>query len=240
MRGRLRDMPRRIAQNTTTREARSAAALDRDRIIGTAIDLADRDGIDSLSMRKLGQALRVDPMSIYNHVRDKDELLDGMADAVVGEIEPPPRTSDWRRSLRETILAARSTMLRHPWAAAVLASRQDPGPATMRYTETVLGRLRDGGFSMELAHHALHVFGSRAFGFSQDLFDDKGQPVPDAEALGAMARELAADFPNIAELMGIVQHEGGLGGCDDDVEFVFALDLILDGLDRLRAGSSGR
>jgi AcrR family transcriptional regulator len=209
-------------------------SLSRDRILATAVDLADREGIESLSMRKLGQALGVDPMSLYNHVRDKDDLLDGIADAVVGEIEPPPEVDDWRSSLRDTMLAARRTMLRHPWAAGLLESRQDPGPATMRYMETVLGRLRRGGFSIELAHHGLHVFGSRVFGFSQDLFDDKSQPMPDADALGAMARDLAATFPNIAELAGVVSHEGGMGGCDDDVEFMFALDLILDGLERLR------
>ena len=225
-------MPRR----TTLKSRRSAATpfLSRERVIEAAVDLADRDGIESLSMRKLGQALGVDPMAIYNHLRDKEELLDGIADAVVGEIEPAPDTGDWRTSFRETLLAARRTMLRHPWAAGVLETRQSPGPATMRHMENVLGALRRGGFTVDLAHHGLHALGSRVFGFSQDLFDDKSEPIPDAEALGAISRDLAGAYPNIAELAIAVRHEGGLGGCDDEVEFEFALDLILDGLDRLR------
>jgi AcrR family transcriptional regulator len=185
-------------------------------------------------MRKLGRSLAVDPMSLYNHVRDKDDLLDAMADAIVGEIDGASGHGDRKRSLRDTVLAARATMLRHPWAAGVLESRETPGPATMRYMDVVLGMLREGGFSIDLAHHGLHVLGSRVFGFSQDLFDDKSEPVPDAEALQAISRDMAGAYPNIAELALAVRHEGGLGGCDDDIEFRFGLDLILDGMERLR------
>ncbi len=185
-------------------------------------------------MRKLGQELGVDPMSLYNHVRDKDDLLDGIADAVVGEIDPPSAGGDWRTSMRDVLLAARDAMLRHPWAAAVLESRETPGPATMRHMEVVLRILRRGGFSIDLAHHGLHVLGSRVFGFSQDLFDDKSEPIPDTQALQAISRDMAVAYPNIAELALAVRHEGGLGGCDDDVEFQFGIDLILDGLERMR------
>lgn len=225
-------MPRRSAV-ATRRTPRAQPALTRDKIVAAAIELADSEGIDGLSMRKLGQVLGVDPMSLYNHVRDKDDLLDGVADAIVGEITPATNGSAWKSSLRETVLTARRTMLRHPWAAAVLESRVTPGPATMRYMEVVLGTLREAGFPMDLAHHGLHVMGSRIFGFSQDLFDDKAEPIPDQDALAAMSASMAADFPNIAELAMAVRHEGGLGGCDDDVEFEFGLDLILDGLERL-------
>jgi AcrR family transcriptional regulator len=226
-------MPRRSTA-AVRRATTSPTALTRDRITASAIDLADREGIDALSMRKLGQGLGVDPMSLYNHVRDKDDLLDAVGDAVVGEIEPPAAVGDWKADLRAALLAARTAMLRHPWAAGVLESRVTPGPATMRHMELVLGILRRGGFSVDLAHHGLHVLGSRVFGFSQDLFDDKTEPIPDADALEAMSRDMAVAYPNIAELALAVRHEGGLGGCDDDVEFRFALDLILDGLDRLR------
>ena len=226
-------MPRKGAA-TARRTARGPTALTKDRIIATAVDLADRDGIESLSMRKLGQELGVDPMSLYNHVRDKDDLLDGIADAVVGEIDPPSAGGDWRTSMRDVLLAARDAMLRHPWAAAVLESRETPGPATMRHMEVVLGILRRGGFSIDLAHHGLHVLGSRVFGFSQDLFDDKSEPIPDTQALQAISRDMAVAYPNIAELALAVRHEGGLGGCDDDVEFRFGIDLILDGLERMR------
>ena len=225
-------MPRRTATRTR-RPARVQPNLTRDRITAVAVEIADRDGIESLSMRKLGQTLGVDPMSLYNHVRDKDDLLDAMADAVVGEIDIPSDDRDWMTSLRQVLLSARTAMLRHPWAAGVLESRVTPGPATMHHMEVVLGIVRRGGFSMDLAHHGLHVLGSRVFGFSQDLFDDKSEPVPDPDALQEIAAQMAA-YPNIAELALAVRHEGGLGGCDDDVEFRFGIDLILDGLERLR------
>ena len=227
-------MARRSTAVEDRRPPRTRPALSRDRILQSAIELADREGIESLSMRRLGQALGVDPMSLYNHVRDKDDLLDGIGDAVVGEIQAAVGGTDWKSDLRGAILAARTTMLRHPWAAGVLESRATPGPATMAHMETVLGILRDGSYSIDLAHHVLHVLGSRVFGFSQDLFDDKSEPNPDPAELAAMAQAWAA-YPRIAELALAVQHEGGLGGCDDDVEFAFGLDLILDGLERLRA-----
>jgi len=225
----------------TTRGTRTTPSLDRERILAVAVELADEDGIDALSMRRLGQRLGVDPMSLYYHVGDKDDLLDGLGDTVVGEIERPSgeHAGDWRASLRETILAARSTMLRHPWAAGVIESRATPGPATMRHMELVLATLRAGGFSLGLAHHALHVLGSRVLGFSQDLFDDRGASDPPPDEAARMARAWAEAFPNIAELAIAVRHDGGLGGCDDDVEFRFGLDLILDGLERRRVAADG-
>ena len=209
-------------------------ALSRDRILDAAVRLADSDGIESLSMRKLAQQLGVDPMSLYNHVRDKEDLLDGIVDVVVGEIEPTAADADWRSSLRATILAARRTLLRHPWAARVIESRPDPSPSTLRHMEHVMEIIRSAGFSLDLAHHALHVLGSRVLGFSQDLFDDSDDARPDPEAAAMLARQLAVSHPRLGELAAAATHEGGLGGCDDDVEFEFGLDLILDGLDRLR------
>ena len=229
-------MPRRTALDRPP-SARVQQSLSRERLLVAAIALADRDGIESLSMRKLAQQLGFDPMSLYNHVRSKEDLLDGIADTVVGEIRPTILDADWKASMRQTILEARGTLLRHPWAPTVIESRREPGPATMRYVDTVVGILRRGGFSVALAHHALHVMGSRILGFSQDLWDD-GNVRLDPEAAEQMARSLDAAFPNLAELARTASHDGGLGGCDDDTEFVFALDLILDGLDRLRYGQA--
>ena len=214
--------------------------MNRERLLVAAIGLADQEGIESLSMRKLGQQLGFDPMSLYNHVRNKEDLLDGIADAVVGEIQPSVSQGDWKLAMRETVLAARRALLRHPWVAGVIESRRQPGPATMRYYDRVIGILLRGGFSVALAHHALHVLGSRTLGFTQDLFDDATDR-PDAEAAARLAQGLAAAYPNLAELARAASHEGGLGGCDDDLEFEFALDLILDGLARLKgAGPSHR
>ena len=207
------------------------APLTRERVLLAAVHLADRGGLEALSMRKLGQELGVEAMALYRHVRDKDDLLDGIADAIVAEIEVPAAGDDWQATLRATILSARDTMLRHPWAARVVESRIQPGPATLRYMEAIFGTLLDGGFSIELGHHALHVLGSRVFGFTQDLFDDSPRsgrattpgPMPPADR-----------YPSIGRLAAAVSHDGGLGYCDDDVEFEFGLDVILDGFDRLR------
>ena len=208
--------------------------LNRVRVLEAAVALADRDGIDAVSMRNLGQELGIEAMSLYTHIRGKEDLLDGMVDVVVTEIPIDVEGPDWRTTLRRTILGARTVMLRHRWAARVIETRNAPGPATLSYMETVAGIIRDGGFTVDLTHHAMHVLGSRVQGFSQDLYDDSG--VPDPEAAAAFAAQLAETYPNIAAIATAASHEGGLGGCDDDYEFAFGLDLILDGLERRRAG----
>ena len=224
----------------TTESATAAdrrAPLSRERVLDASIDLADREGIDAVSMRRLGQLLGVEAMSLYTHVRSKDDLLDGMADAVVARIPIDRRGAGWQRPLRGMILGARAVMLRHPWAARVIATRATPGPATVRYMDAVAATLLDGSFSVDLAHHAMHVLGSRVLGFGQDLFDDGAD---DPEAAATIARELAPVFPAVAAIALAASHEGGLGGCDDDVEFAFGLDLILDGLERERGRRAER
>ena len=208
--------------------------LTRERVVAAGIELADRDGIDSISMRKLAQELGIEAMSLYTHVRNKEDLLDGMVDAVIGEIPTTTDAADWKASLRRMALAARAVVLTHPWAPGPIASRTTPGPAMMRYVNAVLGVLREGGFSVAQSHHALHILGSRMLGFTQDLFDDSGELDPEAAA--AIASELGAVLPYVAEMALAVTHGGALGGCDDDTEFEFALDFILDGLGRLRHG----
>ncbi len=214
--------------------------LSKERVLLAAVDLADRGGIDTVSMRKLGQELGVDAMALYRHVRNKDDILDGIVDVVVREIDLPDPGEDWKTTMRRRIIAARQVMLRHPWAPRVIEERTTPGPAILAYMESVLANLLDGGFSMDLAHHALHVMGSRILGFNQDLFDDSNDSAPGPEAAAILARAMADHYPRITELALAVSHDGGLGGCDDDVEFEFGLDLILDGLERRRlAGNPG-
>jgi AcrR family transcriptional regulator len=209
------------------------ATLNRARVVEAAIELADREGIDAVSMRRLGQELGVEAMSLYTHVKGKDDLLAGMADAVVAQVPVERVQGDWRARLRTMILGARAAMLSHPWAARVIEASEQPGPATIGYMDAVAAVLLEGGFSADLAHHALHVLGSRVLGFSQDLYDDKGEVDP--EVVATFARELAKTYPSVGAIALAASHEGGLGGCDDDLEFVFGLDLILDGLERLRA-----
>ena len=197
-----------------------------------AIELADKDGIDSISMRKLAQELGVEAMSLYTHVRNKEDLLDGMVDAVIGQIPISADGAGWKASLRQMALAARSVILRHPWAARTIETRSAPGPAALRYINAVLGIFREGGFSIAQAHHGLHILGSRALGFTQDLFDDSGDLDPETAA--GLADALGATHPYVVEMALAVTHSGALGACDDDAEFEFALDLILDGLARLQ------
>jgi AcrR family transcriptional regulator len=219
-------------QKSTDTEPRTP--LSRERVLRAAIDLADRDGIEALSMRKLGQELGVDAMAIYRHVRSKDDLLDGVVELIVGEIERPLATEDWKAALRQQAMAARRVMLRHPWARRVLEERGTSGPAALAHIEAVLATLLGAGFSIEIAHHALHVLDSRIFGFNQALFEDSGPADPSPEVVAATMRALAG-YPAVTQLAQAASHEGVLGRCDDDVEFAFGLDLILDGLERMRS-----
>jgi AcrR family transcriptional regulator len=222
-----------VTQEAPTAERREP--LTRDRVLQTAATLADRGGIEALSMRRLGQELRVDAMALYRHVRNKDDLLDGLVELIVAEIDRPPASGDWKSTLRDQAMAARRVMLRHPWAKRVLEERPKGGPVFLAYIESVLATLQAGGFSIELAHHVLHVMGSRIFGFNQDLLEDKTQSVPSPEEAAVLMRALAP-FPHVVELAQAAGHDGVLGPCDDDVEFAFGLDLILDGLERRRSG----
>ena len=208
--------------------------LTRERVLQAAVALADREGIASVSMRKVAAELGVEAMSLYNHVANKEDLLDGMVDLVVGEIDAPAEGVDWKAAMRGRILSAREALLRHPWASAVMASRVNMTGTVMRYMESTMALLRQGGFSVDLTHHAIHVLGSRIFGFAQELYDD-------SEALAAspdiaMLEQMAADFPTLTELASQISHEGptvGIG-CDSQLEFEFGLDIMLDGLERLR------
>jgi AcrR family transcriptional regulator len=208
--------------------------LTRERVVTAAIELADRDGIDSLSMRKLAQDLGVEAMSLYTHVNSKNDLLNALADAVISQVPITADSGDWQAGLRQMALAARTVMLRHPWAPRAVEAQTAPGPGALRYVNALLGVLREGGFSVAQAHHALHIIGSRALGFSQDLFDDSGDLEPDAAA--ALASALSASHPYVVEMALAVTHTGALGPCDDDAEFELVLDFIIDGLARLQRG----
>jgi len=193
-----------------------------------ALSLADRDGIDSLSMRKLGQEVGVEAMSLYNHVRNKDDMLNGMVDAVFREIELPDGGLDWRTAMRQRAIAARQVLLRHPWAIGLLESRTQPGPATLRHHDAVLGSLRRAGFSIEMAAHAYSVLDGYIYGFTlTELTLPFGTSEEVAELGAKMLRAFPTDeYPNLAEM---IQHAMKPGYSYED-EFEFGLDLILDGL----------
>ena len=208
-----------------------------------AITVADKGGIESLTMRKLAEELGVEAMSLYYHVANKEAVLDGVVEALMGEIEQelggfgvPAEVTSWKTVMRERILLARTVMLRHPWAPSVFETRTSMGPTIIMYFEGLLGIMREGGFSYDLAHHAMHAVGSRAIGFSQELFKpDSAEADEDAQE---MFEHMMDQLPYLAGMMMEIAHddpETTLGWCDDQSEFEFTLDLILDGLESLRA-----
>ena len=217
-------------------DERTRAPLSRERILRTAVALADQGGVEAASMRKIAQELGVVPMALYKHVAGKDELLDGMIDVVVGEIDPPSTDEvEWKAAVRKRILSARQALLRHPWASRVMESRMEPTPTVLAYMDSMIGMFRGGGFSMDLTHHAMHAMGSRLMGFTQELFNDTTDVDPEVEA--EIWEQMANVYPSIYELFRTISHDDAsvVGpGCDDQFEFEFALDLLLDGLEKLK------
>lgn len=218
------------------------APLSRERVLRAAVRLADEEGIEAVTMRRLAEQLGVEAMSLYYHVDNKEALVDGLVDVLVNEINqavaevggPSPK-DDWKAAMRTRILAAREVMLQHRWAPSVIETRTTMSPEIIRYFENLLGIMREGGFSYDLAHHAMHALGSRALGFTQELFEpaDEEEEESSTEALAQMADQ----FPYLIEMLSEVAHDdpdSTLGWCDDQTEFEFGLDLILDGLERLR------
>ena len=207
--------------------------LSRRRILDAAVALADRGGVRSLSMRKLAHELGVEAMSLYHYVANKDDLLDGMVDLVFGEIELPTGEADWKTAMRRRAVSARAALRRHPWAIGLMDSRTSPGPATLRHHDAVIGSLREGGFSIELAAHAFSALDSYIYGFA---LSETSLPFDTAEDSAEVAqmilKQLPADqYPHLTELtIGHVLQPG----YDYADEFEFGLDLILDGLERAR------
>lgn len=223
-------------------DVKQRVPLSRQRVLRAAVDLADREGIDALTMRRLAQELDVEAMSLYHHVAGKELLLDGIVELVLdemqqemAEVETPPAADDWQAALRTRVLTARQVMMRHKWAPQVLETRTAMSPSIIAWFNEVLGVLVEGGFSYDLAHHAMHALGSRALGFTQELFEPDGADVEDQNA--AMLEQMAEHFPYIVGMMAEIVHDGPedtLGWCDDQTEFEFGLDVLLDGLERRR------
>jgi AcrR family transcriptional regulator len=217
-----------------TIEAPRRVPLSRGRVLGAAVTVADKAGIESLSMRRLAEELGVVPMALYKHVASKEELLDGMIDVVVGEIDLPVTGAGWKSAVRQRILSARRALLRHPWASRVIESKKNPTPMVLAYMDSMIGLFRTGGFSVNLTHHVMHTIGSRVLGFTQELFNDSRTVDPEMQAV--MLREMGPKFPNVLAIAMAASHQGEsvVGqGCDDQYEFEFALDLLLDGFERL-------
>jgi AcrR family transcriptional regulator len=213
------------------------APLTRQRVLEAAVALADEGGIESLTMRKLGQALGVEAMSLYHHVANKEALLDGMVDLVFGEIDLPADEAGWKAAMRRRAVSAREALRRHPWAIGLMESRSTPGPANLRHHDAVIGCLRRAGFSVALTAHAYSLLDSYVYGFAlQEASLPFDTPEETVEVAQAMMADFPADaYPHLTELA--VEHVLR-PGYDYGDEFAYGLDLILDGLERAATTSS--
>ena len=209
--------------------------LSPERVLRAAVALADAGGIESLTMRRLGQDLGVEAMSLYKHVANKDALLDGMVDLVFAEIEVPSGDTDWRTAMRDRAASTRAALIRHPWATPLMQSRTAPGPATLHHHDTVIGTLRQAGFSVELTAHAFSVLDGYIYGFAMQQRSLPFDTLEEAQEVGRQmfARMPPGAYPHLTELT--VQHILQ-PGYDYGDEFDYGLELVLDGLARaLRA-----
>jgi AcrR family transcriptional regulator len=225
-----------MATRTRTKpEPRSP--LSRDRVLRAAVEFADQHGIAPLSMRKLGETVGVEAMSLYNHVANKTDLLDGMIDLVFAEIDLPSDPTDWKVAMRQRARSAREVLARHRWAIGLMESRTTPGAATLHHHDAVLGILRAGGFSVAMAAHAFSALDSYVYGFA---LQEASLPFESGDETAALAEEIlaqAADaYPHLTELA--VEHVLQ-PGYDYGDEFDFGLELILEGLERAISRSEG-
>jgi AcrR family transcriptional regulator len=215
--------------------------LSRERVLAAAVDLADAHGLPALTMRRLAADLGVEAMSLYYHLPAKEALLDGVVETVFAEIDAAVGSvgsGDWRTRLRERFLAARRVMLRHPWMPGLLGSRRSIPAGVFAYYDDIVGTLVGAGFSYHLAHRALHAFGSMSLGFVQEIFSPASAGGSmDEDATEADLAAMAGALPHLTTMVASEIHDSTdpmLGWCDSQVEFEFTLDLLLDGLERLR------
>lgn len=210
--------------------------LSRERVLQAAITLADQNGIESLTMRKLAQELGVEAMSLYYHVANKDDILDGMVDVVFGKIDLPSSEVGWKTAMRERAISTRKALVLHPWATGMTQSRPTPGPALLRHHNWVIGTLRQAGFSIELTAHAFSAMDAYIYGFAMQ---EETMPFDSSEEVAAIVEVFLEQFPvdeypHLAELS--IEHIMK-SGYDYGDEFEFGLDLILDGLEGAEATS---
>lgn len=218
------------------RKKRRGAAdpgLSKQRVVAEAIRLADREGVDGLSMRRLADALGAGAMSLYHYVANKDELLDAMIDVVFGEIELPPTGTDWQSAMRRRSVSARQVLARHPWAIGLMESRTSPGPAHLRHREAVTACLRQAGFSILMATHANWLLDVYVYGFALQA---ASLPFDTADEFAGVTQDVfipqlpADEFPYLNESAAALVE----AGYDPAEEFLFGLDLVLNALEPLR------
>lgn len=214
--------------------AKRSGTLDRDRVLDAALALADEEGLDALSMRRIGRALGVEAMSLYNHVADKDDLLDGLVERVLMEIELPEPGREWRDEVRRRYRSARGAFARHPWAIRLLESRSEgSSPRRLQYFDAMLGTFREADFSGPLAMRAFSILDAYLFGFVLQQNSLAFQDEDSLQEVGAdLLRQMGERYPHLAAVTVDVL----ASGYDHDAEFEFGLELILDALEARRDG----
>lgn len=205
--------------------------LDRGRVVDTAIALADESGLDGASMRSVSEALGVTPMALYKHVANRAQLIDEMLDTVLKGMAPPVASGHWTARVRGQILAARAVLTRHPWAKGAIESRSLASDTALAHMDALMAAMFDGGLSADLVHHAMHALSTRMWGFNRDVLPTPTLP-EDAEGRRRAMAHYAGMYPAIVRMATASPHAGV--DCDEDAEFAFALDLLLDGIERLR------
>jgi AcrR family transcriptional regulator len=201
--------------------------LSRERVLRAAVALADQSGIESLTMRRLGRELGVEAMSLYNHVANKEAILDGVVDLVLGDIEVPPTGTHWKTAMRERAISAHEVLLAHPWAAMLIMSRFNIGRGMTRYLDATLGRLREGGFSIMGALDAWNTLDSHLYGFTLQELNLPFEVEQTRQVSADVPGQLPADeYPHIVEVITEIMQSGR------KEDFELGLDLILDGLER--------
>jgi len=215
---------------TSTPDTPPRSPLTRQRVFQAAVDLADRDGLGALTMRRLGAELGVEAMSLYKHVASKEEILDGIVELVVGEIEIPPDGAEWKEAMRRRAISAREVLSRHSWAIGLLEARDSKGPTALRYLDAILGNLRSAGFSIENAAHAFWLLDSFVYGH---VIQETRLPINTSEKVsestGSNVEQITRDeYPHLVE----IGEHALKSEYSVDTEFEFGLDLILDALDR--------
>jgi AcrR family transcriptional regulator len=205
--------------------------LSKERVLHAALVLADAGGIEALSMRRLAKELGVEAMSLYNHVANKDEILGGIMDVVVSEIDLPSDPADWKAAMRRSAISARDVFLRHRWASGLWMSRQSGGPARVQHADWMLRTLREAGFSKDVIYHAFHILESYILGFTDQQLNFPYEGEELAGMAASFLQQLPPDeYPDFVEHVRkhLEPHHGEEGG------FEFGLDLILEGLERIR------
>ena len=228
-----------MADRATTKRRRRAP-LSRERVLGAALALADEGGDEVLSMRNLGKKLGVEAMSLYNHVANKEDVLDGLVDLVFAEIEvPAPGETDWATAMRRRATSVRDALNRHRWAVGLMEGRMNPGPASLRHHDAVMGCLREAGFPFRAAVHALSVMDAYIYGFA---LQEKNLPFESPDQVSEVMEIQRTHVPDMDEYPYLVEvaTEMAEAGYDYTAEFAFGLELILDALERYRAGAEDR